>query len=195
MLWGAWVLSIAIGLIAWGQAVAARHRLVWMLRSGAAFTGLWAVLMLVGAASGGASAFQPLAHLQGTSATPAATKMAYVQAKSTSDVDARIAEAGARSQWTLIDFYADWCVSCHVIERNVFGDPAVAARLAQVQIVRPDVTRNDADDQALLRHWQVQGPPTLILVGPDGQERRAQRVVGEIHAGDFLARLDAAGTP
>ncbi|HHF0928424.1 TPA: protein-disulfide reductase DsbD [Pseudomonas aeruginosa] len=195
VLWGAWILSIAVGLIAWGQAVVTRPRLAWTLRSGAVFAGLWSVLMLVGAASGGESTLQPLAHLRGAAAAPAAAEMTYVQAKTAADVDARIAEAGARGQWTLIDFYADWCVSCHVIERNVFGNPAVAARLAQVQIVRPDVTRNDAEDQALLRHWQVQGPPTLILVGPDGQERRAQRVVGEIHAGGFLERLDAAGTP
>ena len=111
------------------------------------------------------------------------------------DVDARLAEAGARGEWTLIDFYADWCISCHVIERNVFGDPSVAARLAQLQIVRPDVTHNDAIDQELLKHWGVMGPPTLILVGPDGKERRDLRVVGEINVRGFLERLDTAGTP
>src|SRR5690606_39320336 len=50
------------------------------------------------------------------------------------DVEARLAEAGARGQWTLIDFYADWCVSCHVIERNVFGDATVAQRLSRMQV-------------------------------------------------------------
>jgi thiol:disulfide interchange protein DsbD len=64
-----------------------------------------------------------------------------------------------------------------------------------MQIVRPDVTRNDASDQALLKRWGVMGPPTLILIDPDGQERRAQRVVGEISAAGFLGRLDAAGVP
>lgn len=195
LLWGMWILSIATGLIAWGQAVATRPRLAWTLRSAATFAGLWSVLMLVGAASGGASALQPLVHLRGAAIAPTATGVTYVQAKSAADVDARIAEAGARGQWTLIDFYADWCVSCHVIERNVFGNPAVAARLANVQIVRPDVTRNDEEDRALLKRWQVQGPPTMILVGPDGKERRAQRVVGEINADVFLERLDSAGTP
>ncbi|MGC2980929.1 thioredoxin family protein, partial [Enterococcus faecalis] len=76
-------------------------------------------------------------------------------------------------QWTLIDFYADWCVSCQVIEHKVFSDPAVSARLAKMQVLRPDVTRNDATDQALMKRWGVLGPPTLILVGPDGQEMRA----------------------
>lgn len=197
-LWGAWILSLAIGLIAWAQAVTNRQRLAWTLRSGVAFAGLWSTLMLIGAASGGDSALQPLAHLRGApAATPLAgtAETAYVQAKSVADVDARLAEAGARGEWTLIDFYADWCISCHVIERNVFGDPSVAARLAQLQIVRPDVTHNDAIDQELLKHWGVMGPPTLILVGPDGKERRDLRVVGEINVRGFLERLDTAGTP
>ncbi|GAD24655.1 thiol:disulfide interchange protein [Acidovorax sp. MR-S7] len=195
VLWGTWVLSIAVGLVAWGQAVAARHRLAWTLRSGAAFAGLWAVLMLVGAASGGESALQPLTHLRSASAAtaPSPSKVTYVQAKSTGDVDRLLALAASRDQWTLIDFYADWCVSCHVIEREVFGDPVVAARLARMQVVRPDVTRNDATDQALLRRWGVMGPPTMLLVGPDGAERRDLRMVGEIDARAFLGRLDSAG--
>lgn len=195
VLWGAWILSIAVGLLAWGQAVAARHRLAWTLRSGAAFAGLWAVLMLVGAASGGESALQPLTHLRSASAAtvPSQSKLAYVQAKSAEDVDRLLAEAAPRGQWTLIDFYADWCVSCHVIEREVFGDPVVAARLARMQVVRPDVTHNDVTDQALLKRWGVMGPPTMLLVGPDGVERRDLRTVGEIDARAFLDRLDSAG--
>lgn len=197
VLWGAWLLSVAIGLLAWAQAVAAKVRLQWTLRTVSAFVGLWSVLMLVGAASGGASVLQPLAHLRGAAQVPAAdtANISYIQAKSVQDVDARLAEAAGRGQWTLIDFYADWCISCHVIERTVFGDPAVAARLERMQIVRPDVTQNDAIDQALLKRWAVMGPPTLILVGPDGVERRDLRVVGEIDAGDFLQRLNKAGTP
>lgn len=196
ILWGTWILSVAIGLIAWAYATPAKPRLVWTLRTGAASVGLWSILMLVGAASGGDSVWQPLAHLRGGMAGVSTTAApTYVQAKSVEDVDARLAEAAARGEWTLIDFYADWCISCHVIERSVFGDPVVAQRLAQMQIVRPDVTLNDATDQALLKHWGVMGPPTLILVGPDGTERRDLRMVGEINANEFLDRLNAAGTP
>lgn len=196
-LWGAWLLALAVSLFAWSSAAlppAPRH---WMLRFGALFAGLWATLMLVGAASGGDAPMRPLAHLAGGPALAATTpaKPAYVDAKSIADVDARIAEAAQAGRWTLIDVYADWCVSCHVIEREVFGHPEVAARLASMQVLRPDVTAHDAVDQALLRHWGVLGPPTLILVGPDGRERRAQRTVGEIDARGFIARLDAAGAP
>ncbi len=194
LLWGGWILSMAIGLIAWAQAVATRQRLAWTLRSGAAFAGLWSALLLVGAASGGTSLSQPLSHLRGAAIAAAVTRGPdYIAAKSVADVDARLADAAAREQWTLIDFYADWCVSCHVIERNVFQAPAVAARMATMQVLRPDVTRNDATDKELLKHWGVMGPPTLILVGPDGTERRDLRVVGEINALEFLVRLDAAG--
>jgi len=195
LLWGAWALSLAVGLVAWAQALVARQRLAWGLRFGAVLVGLWSLLMLVGAASGGDSTLQPLALLRGAAPTTATAAVEYVQARSVADVDARLAEAGEQGQWTLIDVYADWCISCHVIEREVFGDPAVAARLARMQVVRPDVTRNDAADRELLRHWGVLGPPTLILVSPDGEEQRALRVVGEIPASDFLARLDTAGTP
>lgn len=196
MLWGAWILSVAIGLIAWAHATPARPRLVWTLRTGAAFVGLWSGLMLIGAASGGDSVLQPLAHLGGgTAVASTAAAPTYVQAKSVEDVDARLAEAAERGEWTLIDFYADWCISCHVIESQVFGDPVVAERLARMQIVRPDVTLNDATDQALLKHWGVMGPPTLILVGPDGTERRDLRMVGEVNVSEFLDRLNAAGTP
>lgn len=194
-LWGGWALVAAVGVLAWAQALQGRTQLAWGLRSVAALSAAWALLVLVGAASGGQSLLQPLAHLQPGQAPAGSSKPAYVQAKTVEDVDARIAQAAQRGQWTLIDFYADWCVSCHVIEREVFGDAAVRARLDRLQLLRPDVTRNDAQDQALLRHWGVLGPPTLVLVGPDGQERRALRMVGELGAQDFLQRLDAAGTP
>ncbi|HDS1367954.1 TPA: protein-disulfide reductase DsbD [Stenotrophomonas maltophilia] len=200
LLWGALMLAVAFGLLGWANALQHTGRAVWALRFGAALTGVWSVLMLVGAASGSDSALQPLAYVRasvassGTSAS-GAVKPKYMAAKSVEDVQARLTEASERGQWTLIDFYADWCVSCHVIERNVFGDPVVATRLAKMQVLRPDVTRNDKIDQALLKHWQVMGPPTLILVGPDGRERRMQRMVGEMSVRGFLERLDAAGTP
>ncbi|HEY4583728.1 MAG TPA: thioredoxin family protein, partial [Lysobacter sp.] len=170
----------------------------WSTRGAAAVVAVWGVALMVGGAAGSSDPWRPLAALAGPGpamdgmARPA-TPVAYVAAKSADEVARRVAEAGARGQWTLVDFYADWCVSCHVIERDVFGDPRVAAALGRMQVLRPDVTANDATDRALMRAWRVAGPPTLLLIGPDGRERRALRVVGEIDAGDFLARLDRAG--
>lgn len=195
-LWGAWLLALAIGLVAWAQALTDRKRAVWFLRFSAAFTGLWSILMIVGAASGADSVLQPLARMHGSApAATAANDVRYIAVKSVADVEAQLVKAAARGEWTLIDFYADWCVGCHVIERNVFQKAEVKQRLSRLQVVRPDVTRNDVQDKALLKHWGVMGPPTLMLIGPDGQERRDLRVVGEIDAPTFLARLDAAGIP
>nr|WP_171962332.1 protein-disulfide reductase DsbD [Bordetella trematum] len=194
LLWGAWLLTLAVGLLGWSAALAQRPRGAWTLRSVAAVAGVWAVLMMTGAASGGVSLLQPLARSGAPAPMPSASA-APATVKTVQEVQGRLDEAAAAGQWTLIDFYADWCVSCKVIEATVFGDPRVAERLSRMQVLRPDVTLNDRQDRDLLKHWGVMGPPTLILVGPDGQERRAQRTVGEISADAFLQRLDAAGAP
>ncbi|VVE16104.1 thiol:disulfide interchange protein [Pandoraea horticolens] len=196
LLWGTLGLGLAVGFAAWAWTLRGKPP-GWTLMFASAFAGVWSVFMLVGAASGSDSVLRPLERAAPAIVSSADARSAktfeYVSVKSTEDVDARIAQATAKGQWTLIDFYADWCVSCHVIERNVFGDPAVAARLARMQVLRPDVTKNDKIDQALMKHWGVLGPPTLILIDANGKEVRAQRSVGELDARSFLQRLDTAG--
>ena len=197
-LWGALGVGLAVGIGGWAWALRGKPA-CWTLVFTSTLAALWSVLLLVGAASGGESLLRPLARADGVALTGsdgagqrAGKSVNYVSVKSEQDVDVRIAQAAAKGQWTLIDFYADWCVSCHVIERNVFGDPAVAARLARMQVLRPDVTKNDDIDQALMKRWGVMGPPTLILVDATGKEVRAHRMVGEMTAQTFLQRLDAA---
>lgn len=195
LLWGALGLGLAVGFAAWAWPLRGKPA-GWTLTFASALAGVWSVFLLVGAASGSDSVLRPLERANAAVVSSASATngkaFEYVSVKSAEDVDARIAQAAAKGQWTLIDFYADWCVSCHVIERNVFGDPAVAARLARMQILRPDVTKNDAIDQALMKRWGVLGPPTLILIDANGKEVRAQRMVGELDARSFLRRLDAA---
>lgn len=198
VLWGAWLMAVAAGLMALAAASPTTPFRLWGSRTAAATAAVWAVALLLGGAGGGQDPWQPLAGLHAGASQPATSTPDYVEVKSVEDVAARLDIAGARGQWTLVDFYADWCVSCHVIEREVFGDPRVASVLAKMQVLRPDVTANDATDQALMRHWQVQGPPTLMLIAPDGREQRRVRVVGEIDADEFLARLrsvDGEATP
>ncbi|WP_132986069.1 protein-disulfide reductase DsbD [Luteimonas terricola] len=190
-LWGAWLLAVAVGLVAMVAPTDSSPVRRWLPRYLAAVSSVWALALMLGGASGASDPWRPLAGFGAAGVAPAAAApgVDYVQAKTVDDVARRIAEAGARGQWTLVDFYADWCVSCHVIEREVFGDPRVADVLAGMQVLRPDVTANDAEDQALQRAWQVAGPPTLLLIGPDGEERRAERTIGEVGADAFLLRL------
>ena len=191
VLWGAWLLGVAAGFLALVAPPGSGPLRLWMPRYFAAASAVWALALMIGGASGSGDPWRPLERLGAgdASAQTAAPTVAFVQAKTADDLSRRIAEAGARGQWTLVDFYADWCVSCHVIEREVFGDPQVASMLAGMQVVRPDVTANDVADRALMKAWQVAGPPTLLLIGPDGQEHRAERTVGEITPEAFLARL------
>jgi len=193
LLWGAWLMAVAAGLLALAAAPGGAPFRTWASRTAAATAAVWAVALLMGGASGGQDPWRPLAGLPAVASQPAAGVPApdYVEVKSIGDVAARLEAASGLGQWTLVDFYADWCVSCHVIEREVFGDPRVASVLARMQVLRPDVTANDATDQALMRHWRVQGPPTLMLFSPDGREQRQLRVVGEIDADAFLARLES----
>lgn len=195
-LWGALLVAIALSLLALVHKLGSeRGRL--MSRYLALLLGLWGGAMVIGAAAGAKNPLQPLAFVT-ASAAPAQTTFAhdfmsrFAPVQTQQALAARVAEAGQRGQWTLVDFYADWCVSCKVIEREVFADPRVQLALADVQLLRPDVTANNADDQALMRSHQIMGPPTLLLIGPDGKERRVERIIGELSADEFLVRLTQA---
>jgi thiol:disulfide interchange protein DsbD len=93
----------------------------------------------------------------------------------------------------MLDFYADWCVSCKEMERFTFSDPRVHARLQQFDLLRADVTANNADDQLLLKRFKLFGPPGIIFFDRRGNE--VLRVVGYESADVFLRRLDRAFAP
>ncbi|MHB8912977.1 MAG: protein-disulfide reductase DsbD, partial [Lysobacter sp.] len=118
VLWGAWLLAIAAGFAAMAAPIGSGPLRQWWPRYFAAASAIWALALMLGGASGGSDPMRPLAGFGAGVATAQATAapgVAYVQVKTADDVARRIAEAGARGQWTLVDFYADWCVSCHVI--------------------------------------------------------------------------------
>jgi thiol:disulfide interchange protein DsbD len=92
----------------------------------------------------------------------------------------------------MLDFYADWCVSCKELERYTFSDSVVQATLADVVLLRTDVTADDARDQALLKALGLFGPPAILFFGPDGRERPEYRVVGYVEADFFEAHVRKA---
>ena len=103
------------------------------------------------------------------------------------------AALGASGKPSMLDFYADWCVSCKEMEALTFSDPRVHARLQQLDLLRADVTANNPDDQALLKRFGLFGPPGIIFF--DGNGREVLRVVGYESADRFLGRLNRLPAP
>lgn len=197
LLWGA--LALGLGLTLWRlrKPLASAEAVQQLVGSVGLLICLWGGLMVIGGAAGGDQWLRPLQPFvrlppQAAETVQPASETEFTVFKSKADLDEALDKAGSRGQWTLVEFYADWCVSCKVIEEEVFGDPAVQKAMADMQLLQADVTRNDAIDQALMRQLQVVGPPTILLFGPDGKEYRAQRTVGEISAEAFLDRLESA---
>src|SRR5690606_3060850 len=107
-------------------------------------------------------------------------------------LDAQLLAARAAGQPLMLDWYADWCISCKVIEREVFADPLIAPRLADYRLIRFDITDSNAEQRALLDRYKLFGPPAVLFFDGAGQEMNEIRVVGEITARQFTERLDRA---
>ncbi|MGO1500357.1 MAG: protein-disulfide reductase DsbD [Marinobacter sp.] len=194
-LWGALTLILGLSVRQIANTQNTEATLKTLFGSIGAVITLWGALMMIGASAGGAQLWQPLAAVVGPGNTTPAANTAHAQFdsfKSINDLDRAVEKAANTGQWTLVDFYADWCISCKVIEKEVFGDPDVVAALSDMQLLRADVTANDTLDQELMDELQVVGPPTILIIGPDGQEYRAQRTTGEVSATKFMERLAAA---
>jgi thiol:disulfide interchange protein DsbD len=155
---------------------------------------IYGALMLVGVATGGRDTVQPLRGL-GFSASGEAQsgELRFKRIKSLSDLEREVTAASALGQPVMLDFYADWCVSCKEMERYTFSDPAVHRALKDFVLLQADVTANDETDQALLQeHFGLPGPPAIIFYARDGSEQRAFRVIGFMNAAEFADHVTRA---
>ncbi len=147
---------------------------------------LFGAAMLLGTLAGSRDPLQPLSVLRSSAASNEARPLPFVRVHTVAELDSRLAAAGRP---VLLDFYADWCVSCKEMERFTFADPRVQARLAGWTLLQADVTANSAADQALLQRFQLYGPPGIIFFDRQGREISGIRVVGFQSAEDFLGLL------
>ncbi|MCW8846830.1 MAG: protein-disulfide reductase DsbD [Gammaproteobacteria bacterium] len=193
LLWSA--LSLTFGAFLLSQARDSAGRVV--LRAFAVGLALalltWGVLMLVGLAGGNTDPLQPLKGLrQGPGQAGQQQEVHFQRIKTVQDLQREVSLASARGQAVMLDFYADWCVSCKEMEKYTFPDPAVKTHLDTMLLLQADVTANDEADRALLRHFEIFGPPTIAIFGTDGVERKNYRVVGYMPAAEFSKHLEAA---
>ena len=146
--------------------------------------------LVVGLAAGSRDPLQPLKGVVAANAAAGggveAPALPFVRVKSVADLEARVKAAGKP---VMLDFYADWCVSCKEMERFTFADPKVRAKLAGFTLLQADVTANSEDDKALLQRFKLFGPPGIIFFDAAGQEIAGLRVVGFQEATPFLQVL------
>ena len=167
---------------------------IWLLRGRAGWVvkgfGLLFVLaglaQLIGVASGGRDAWSPLAHLRGSTVK----KVEFIRVHSVAELDAAVAQAKGKT--VMLDFYADWCVSCKEMEKLTFPNPQVAAQMGGMLLLQADVTANNADDKALLKRFKLFGPPAIIFFGRQGSEIQGGRVIGYQDAMRFKKSLALA---
>jgi thiol:disulfide interchange protein DsbD len=149
----------------------------------------YGVFMLLGVAAGSRDPLQPLRGVTGPPGAVAGPPP-FTRVASAEELEARLDEASAAGRWAMLDFYADWCVSCKEMDNYTFSDPAVKAKLKDMVLLKADVTGNGDKDQALLRRFGLVGPPATLFFGPDRRERVTFRLVGFIESEKFVHHLD-----
>lgn len=146
---------------------------------------IYGVLVFVGAVSGATNPLDPLSKITSKVVAGQVTtkQLNWKYVKTNAELDAAIK---ASKRPVMLDFYADWCISCKELEGITFKDPAVIAKLNEFTLLKADVTKNNADDKAMQKRFGVVGPPALIFWDVNNQEIKASQIVGYKNAEDFL---------
>ncbi|HEX7026155.1 MAG TPA: protein-disulfide reductase DsbD [Gammaproteobacteria bacterium] len=155
---------------------------------------VYGILLLIGAASGNSNPFKPLQQLTSAESpvnTDAGTHegLEFEAVKGFEGLQQALSEASINNQPLMLDFYADWCVSCKEMEAFTFTDPEVQTALARFKLIQADVTRNDTLDKTLLKKLGLFGPPAILFFTPGGEELRQFRVVGFVPAEEFNGHI------
>jgi thiol:disulfide interchange protein DsbD len=195
------VLPANLSLLAWAVPALALAWVLWRLRPrdeaaewltrvAAVVAAAYGLALIAGSALGGRDPLAPIPQLAREVKT-----LEFRKIKGTAELDKELAAAAMTGRPVMLDFYADWCVSCKEMERYTFTDPGVQKALAGALLLKADVTANDEADQALLKRFGIFGPPTIAFWGPDGTERAQFRVVGFMKAEAFAAVAGQAIAP
>ncbi|CZG59502.1 TPA: protein-disulfide reductase DsbD [Legionella pneumophila] len=145
----------------------------------------YGLLILIGASMGSSNPLQPLANLQ---AAPTVTN-AFESARAQSVKSVELAIKQAFGKPVMLDFYADWCASCKVMENTTFKDPRVQKALSHFIVIKVDVTANNKNDRALMQHFRVVAPPTFIFFNAQGIQLNNLKRVGELNADEFMQTI------
>lgn len=150
---------------------------------------IFGVLQLIGLSAGNTNPLLPLQGLAGSAEAKPAEGIRFERVTTVQALEEKIRQAAANAQPVMLDFYAEWCVSCKEMEAYTFTDAKVKQQLSGFVLLQADVTANNDEDKALLKRFNLIGPPGIIFYGKDGQEKAAQRVIGYQDAQTFIKTL------
>jgi thiol:disulfide interchange protein DsbD len=163
----------------------------WRLWKGVGMVALVAgIAFIVGAFSGARDVLRPLAGISRTA--PSTPPLPWLRVASLAELEGKLKAPG---KTVMLDFYADWCVSCKEMEAFTFSDPNVRAQLDRMLLLQVDVTANSEADKALLKRFSLFGPPGIIFFDPEGREIKGLRVIGYQGPDRFLKTLSLATAP
>jgi thioredoxin:protein disulfide reductase len=147
---------------------------------------VYGLTLIVGAAGGRDDVFRPLQYIDGQSAK--VSNLNFTAVRSIQDLDDILAKAEWDQKTVMLDFYADWCPTCKEMEKYTFPDPGVQAALGEMMLLKADVTENNNSDQALMRRFDIIGPPAILFF-VRGKERREYRLIGFINKENFVEHI------
>jgi len=153
---------------------------------------VYGILLLIGAVSGARDPLQPLQNVmakQGAAQSNQAAHLPFVKIKTVTDLERELAGAARQGKAVMVDFYADWCVSCKEMEKYTFAEADVQHALSGMVLLQADVTANDKDDKALLNHFQLIGPPSMLFYDSSGRKRQELSLVGYKPADEFVQHV------
>lgn len=156
-------------------------------RSMGALLGLSGILVIVGASLPNALPTWLVVNQE----APIASAFTVIRDMAT--LNKQLSQAKLARKPVLLDFYADWCESCVVMDKNVFSLTDVKQALSNYVLLRADLTENNSDDQVIMKHFNVIAPPTVLFFNIAGREMNGARIVGEVNAQEFLGRLQSLG--
>ena len=187
LLWAG--VALFLGALEFGEKTT-RGRLAQLL---GVFLLFYALACWYGALSGQTDPLRPLgqSRIDSGPAQPAAESR-WQTVTQASELDQILAESKSEGQPVLVDWYADWCISCKVIEHEVLPDPKIVSQLGAFRLIRFDMTDSNTEQRALLDRYKLFGPPALLFFGKNGNELENVRVVGEIDVEAFAERLSRA---
>lgn len=150
----------------------------------------YGLLILIGLSSGSSNPLQPLKKIHsGSAAQQEEAPLAFKRVASLAELKQELKAASASGHWVMLDFYADWCISCKEMESYTLSNPDVKQALSSIILLQADITKNNADDKALLKAFNLIGPPAILFFDLDQQEQTESRVIGFQGPKTFLKHL------